>query len=151
MVRTHIGNIPNLHVRDFQRKRVYDAELNCIFWDNISILPIEEIETLITDISLWANIAKPMLSVQGHEDMQVAYAPPDEIVLPFPVTQSKPFICHEMAHVINYQLGPADHHGSNFAKVYLEVVNTFIGKEAYDELKKAFDHLRVRYEEVILV
>lgn len=151
MVRTHIGNIPNLHVRDFQRKRVYDAELNCIFWDNISILPIEEIETLITDISLWANIAKPMLSVQGHEDMQVAYATPDEIVLPFPVTQSKPFICHEMAHVINYQLGPADHHGSNFAKVYLEVVNTFIGKEAYDELKKAFDHLRVRYEEVILV
>ena len=90
MVRTHIGNIPNLHVRDFQRKRVYDAELNCIFWDNISILPIEEIETLITDISLWANIAKPMLSVQGHEDMQVAYATPDEIVLPFPVTQSKP-------------------------------------------------------------
>ena len=151
MVRTHIGNIPNLHVRDFQRKRVYDAELNCIFWDNISILPIEEIETLITDISLWANIAKPMLSVQGHEDMQVAYATPDEIVLPFPVTQSKPFICHEMAHVINYQLGPADHHGSNFAKVYLEVVNTFIGKEAYDELKKAFDHLRVRYKEVILV
>ena len=151
MVRTHIGNIPNLHLRDFQRKRVYDAELNCIFWDNISILPIEEIETLITDISLWANIAKPMLSVQGHEDMQVAYATPDEIVLPFPVTQSKPFICHEMAHVINYQLGPADHHGSNFAKVYLEVVNTFIGKEAYDELKKAFDHLRVRYEEVILV
>ena len=151
MVRTHIGNIPNLHVRDFQRKRVYDAELNCIFWDNNSILPIEEIETLITDISLWANIAKPMLSVQGHEDMQVAYATPDEIVLPFPVTQSKPFICHEMAHVINYQLGPADHHGSNFAKVYLEVVNTFIGKEAYDELKTAFDHLRVRYEEVILV
>ena len=151
MVRTHIGNIPNLHVRDFQRKRVYDAELNCIFWDNISILPIEEIETLITDISLWANIAKPMLSVQGHEDMQVAYATPDEIVLPFPVTQSKPFICHEMAHVINYQLGPADHHGPNFAKVYLEVVNTFIGKEAYDELKKAFDHLRVRYEEVSLV
>ena len=151
MVRTHIGNIPNLHVRDFQRKRVYDAELNCIFWDNISILPIEEIETLITDISLWANIAKPMLSVQGHEDMQVAYATPDEIVLPFPVTQSKPFICHEMAHVINYQLGPADHHGPNFAKTYLEVVRNFIGKEAYDELKTAFDHLRVRYKEVILV
>ena len=151
MVRTHIGNIPNLHVRDFQRKRVYDAELNCIFWDNISILPIEEIETLITDISLWANIAKPMLSVQGHEDMLVAYATATEIVLPFPITQSKPFICHEMSHVINYQLGPADHHGSNFAKVYLEVVNTFIGKEAYDELKTAFDHLRVRYKEVILV
>ena len=151
MAITHIGDIPNLHVRDFQRKRVYNAELECSFWDNISILPIEEIEQLITDISTWARIERPELSVQGHEDMLVAYATPTEIVLPFPITQSKPFICHEMSHVINYQLGPADHHGSNFAKVYLEVVNTFIGKEAYDELKTAFDHLRVRYEEVILV
>lgn len=151
MAITHIGDIPNLHVRDFQRKRVYDSELECSFWDNVSILPIEEIEQLITDISVWAGIERPDFSVQGHEDMPIAYATPTEIVLPFPITQSKPFICHEMSHVINYQLGPADHHGSNFAKVYLEVVTTFIGKEAYDELKKAFDHLRVRYEEVILV
>ena len=151
MAKTHIGNIPNLHVRDFQRKRVYDSELECSFWDNVSILPLEEIEKLILDISIWADIEKPELSVQGHEDMPVAYATPTEIVLPFPITQSKPFICHEMSHVINYQLGPADHHGPNFAKTYLEVVRNFIGKEAYDELKRAFDHLRVRYKEVILV
>lgn len=151
MALTHIGDIPNLHVRDFQRKRVYDSELECSFWDNVSILPLEEIEQLIQDISIWAGIEKPQLSVQGHEDMLVAYATPTEIVLPFPATQSKPFICHEMAHVINYQLGPADHHGPNFAKTYLEVVRNFIGKEAYDELKTAFDHLRVRYKEVILV
>tara|TARA_Y100001951_G_scaffold104947_1_gene118764 strand:- start:2611 stop:3066 length:456 start_codon:yes stop_codon:yes gene_type:complete len=151
MALTHIGDIPNLHVRDFQRKRVYDSELSCSFWDNVSILPLEEIEQLITDISVWADIKQPTLSVQGHEDMLVAYATATEIVLPFPITQSKPFICHEMSHVINYQLGPADHHGPNFAKTYLEVVRNFIGKEAYDELKRAFDHLRVRYKEVILV
>ena len=151
MAITHIGDIPNLHVRDFQRKRVYDSELECSFWDNVSILPLDEIEQLIQDISIWADIEKPQLSVQGHEDMLAAYATPTEIVLPFPVTQSQPFICHEMSHVINYQLGPADHHGPNFAKTYLEVVRNFIGKEAYDELKTAFDHLRVRYKEVILV
>ena len=151
MAITHIGEIPNLHVRDFQRKRVYNAELECAFWDNISILPIEEIEQLITDISVWAGIERPDFSVQGHEDMPVAYATPTEIVLPFPITQSKPFICHEMSHVINYQLGPADHHGPNFAKVYLEVVHEFIGEEEYTDLKLQFDLLGVRYEEVILV
>ena len=151
MAITHIGDIPNLHVRDFQRKRVYDSELECSFWDNVSILPIEEIEQLITDISVWAGIERPDFSVQGHEDMPIAYATPTEIVLPFPITQSKPFICHEMSHVINYQLGPADHHGPNFAKVYLEVVHEFIGEEEYQELKNQFDLLGVRYEEVVLV
>lgn len=151
MVRTYLGDIPNPHVRDFQRKRLYDAEVTCTFWDNINILTLDEIDSFITDIAIWANIKKPDILVQGHEDISTAYATPTEIVLPFPLAQSIPFICHEMSHVINYQLGPADHHGSNFAKVYLEVVNTFIGKEAYDELKTAFDHLRVRYEEVILV
>ena len=151
MAITHIGDIPNLHVRDFQRKRVYDSELECSFWDNVFILPIEEIEQLITNISVWAGIERPDLSVQGHEDMPVAYATPTEIVLPFPITQSKPFICHEMSHVINYQLGPADHDGPNFAKVYLEVVHEFIGEEEYQELKNQFDLLGVRYEEVVLV
>jgi hypothetical protein len=56
-----------------------------------------------------------------------------------------------MSHVINYQLGPADHHGPNFAKVYLEVVHEFIGEEEYQELKNQFDLLGVRYEEVVLV
>tara|TARA_Y100001951_G_scaffold68041_1_gene54951 strand:+ start:762 stop:1253 length:492 start_codon:yes stop_codon:yes gene_type:complete len=163
-MKSYMGRIPNRHVRDFQRNTLYDAESKCSFWNNFSILPIDDVHTLINDISKTFGIKKPIVKLSSCDFSQVAvndillvsgtepiYATQSKIVLPFPIAQSRPVICHEMSHVINYQLGPADHHGPNFAKVYLEVVHEFIGEEEYKELKHQFDLLGVRYEEVVLV
>lgn len=166
-MKTYKGRIPNRHVRDFQRTVLYEAEAQCPFlndFNDFSIMSISEVNILITEISKWAGIKCPMVKLSSCDFSQIEinslllvsgtepiYSTQSKIVLPFPVAQSRPVICHEMSHVINYQLGPADHHGPNFAKVYLEVVHEFIGEAEYQELKNQFDLLGVRYEGVILV
>ena len=55
-MKTYLGKIPNSHVRDFQRKKVYSAEATCKFWSEVEILSLEEVKKLITDIAIWASI-----------------------------------------------------------------------------------------------
>ena len=148
-MKSYIGDIPNTHIRDYQRKRLYKAEENCTFWNTLDILSLDEIDKLITLISEVFNIYPPKLEVGDKLDIQTAYATKDLIVLPFPITKSLPFICHEMSHVINYQIGPADHHGPNFASAYMEVVKTFIGQKECIELEQAFKKFGGKYKEVI--
>ena len=52
MGKSYIGDIPNTHIRDFQRKRLYQAEEQCGFWNTLDVLSIEEIEDLRSDASL---------------------------------------------------------------------------------------------------
>ena len=124
----YIGTIPHPDVRDFQRKRVYDAEELCSFWNTLQVLPLKEVKELVNLISTKFVIPIPNLITEGHNDSFTAYATSTEIALPFPISKSKPFICHEMSHVINYQHGPADHHGPNFATTYLLAVKNLIQK-----------------------
>ena len=140
----YIGDIPNPNVRDFQRKRVYDAEEACSFWNTLKTLPLKEVEELVENISRSFIIKTPVLITEGHA-IPTAYATPKEIVLPFPICLSLPFICHEIAHVINYQHGPADHHGPHFATVYLQVVKKFMGQKAYSELLYNFADKKIKY------
>ena len=151
MARAYLGTIPNPHVRDSQRKRVYEAEERCTFWSSFDILPFSKVESLVTSISQFFNIKSPSIDIGDPDYFSTAYATASTIVLPFPLTKSVPFICHEMSHVINYQLGPADHHGPNFAKAYLEVIKQFMGEQEYRELKDAFTTFNVKYKEVILI
>lgn len=145
MRKSYLGEIPNPEVRDFQRKKLYYAEALCSFWNEPPVLSRPKVKTLVTDITEWADIHVPSISYDASKNGRVAYATASSLVLPFPLSKSVPFICHEMSHVINYQRGPADHHGPNFATAYLEVVNTFIGKEEYEELKTSFDNFKVKY------
>tara|TARA_B100000470_G_scaffold217117_1_gene201078 strand:+ start:1148 stop:1630 length:483 start_codon:yes stop_codon:yes gene_type:complete len=141
-VKSWIGDIPNTHVRDFQRKKVYDAEDKCIFWEKPDKLPIYSFRGKISQIADWAKVPVPTILEDGHE---YAYATPTQIVLPYPITKTMPFICHEMAHVINYNTKNADHHGKHFATVYLAIVKKFIGKDAYEELVSNFRAKNVQY------
>ena len=142
MGKSWIGNIPNTHVRDFQRKRLYNAEDTCSFMKQLEVLSYADVVNLVVRISDWAGIPVPSVIEEGHT---LAYATADEIVLPYPITKSVPYIVHEMSHVINYNSTDADHHGEHFASTYLEVVNTFIGRNAYYELRDSFDKYKVRY------
>ena len=142
----YLGTIPHPDIRDFQRKRVYDAEELCSFWTTPQVLSLKEVKELVNLISTKFKIPIPKLITEGHNLIPTAYATPTEIALPFPISKSVPFICHEMAHVINYQLGPVDHHGPNFSSVYLKIVEKFIGNEAFTELKKAFRKTNVHYD-----
>ena len=99
----HIGNIPNLHLADDQARLVYEAEEQCDFWNNLEVLPLAEVKNLIKTISVWAGVCVPQIVTEGHTDSTIAYATSTSIVLPFPFAKSLPYICHEMAHVINYQ------------------------------------------------
>jgi len=142
MQKSWMGDIPNTHVRDYQRKRLYNAEDSCMFWGNIDILTREQVEDTIDKISQWAEIPTPQLIEDGHT---LVYATKDTISLPFPVTKTLPYIVHEMSHVINYNGSNADHHGKHFAGKYLEAVEEFIGRPAYLDLRKAFLHYKVRF------
>mgnify|MGYP003643520154 FL=1 len=137
-----MGDIPNTHVRDYQRKRVFQAEDSCMFWGDIDILTWEQVQNLIQRISEWAKISPPSLLEEGH---LIAYATADTISLPFPIAKTLPYICHEMSHVINYNGSNADHHGKHFAGKYLEAVEKFIGRQAYLDLRKAFLRYKVRF------
>ena len=150
MKQSYIGDIPNPHIRDFQRKKLYHAEALCSFWNELETISKYKVKKLVRDISEWADVAPPKVSYATPiKNGRGAFATKSDLVLPFPLSRSIPFICHEMSHVINYQRGPADHHGPYFASAYLEVVHTFIGKTEYSDLRDSFNHLRVKYKEVI--
>ena len=147
-------NIPNAQVRDFQRKKLYEAEEQCIFWHKYKEVSKDEAEQLIEDISTWADINTPTLytdsintphGIKQRLAKQMAYATPIYVALSDNAVGSIPYICHEMAHVINYQRGPADHHGPHFASIYLNLIETFIGKEEREELENSFDNKKVKY------
>lgn len=135
MQKSWMGDIPNTHVRDYQRKRLYDAEDSCMFWGNTEILTGEQVEALIHKISQWAEIKQPEILEEGHH---LVYATKNTIALPYPISKTPPYIAHEMSHVINYNGSNADHHGKYFAGKYLEVVKEFIGSVAYKELRRSF-------------
>ena len=142
MAKSWAGDIPNTHVRDYQRKKVYDAEDKCNFWDSPKTMAEHQFRGLINRIADWGKIQIPKIITQGHD---LSYATPTEIVLPYPNTKNKPTICHEMAHVINYNTLNADHHGKYFCGTYLLIVKEFIGKDAHIELLKAFTQFSVDY------
>ena len=150
-MKSYIGDIPNTHIRDFQRKRVYQAEENCSFWNELNILSLEDTIHTIERISETFKVVTPTIEVGDKIDAPTAYATSSLIVLPFPITKSLPFICHEMSHVINYQIGPADHHGPNFATAYLEVIKTFMGNAEFLELESSFKKYSVNYKEVTTI
>ena len=144
-IEEYIGDIPNQHLKDVQAKLVYDAEDECYFWQNFEVLSDKQTKNLINQIALFFSVQPPNINFNGHI-YGIAYATSDLIVLPFPYSKSVPYICHEMAHVINYQDETmADHHGINFSGIYLNIVKEFIGLDAYKELKNSFDTLGVRY------
>ena len=142
MRKSYIGNIPNPHVRDFQRKKVYQAEEQCSFWNIASVLDIHQIEMLVKLISEWAEVPRPEIIEDGH---QMVFATQDSIVLPYPASKTLPYILHEMSHVINYNSKNADHHGVYFSETYLSVVREFIGVDASLELQQSFEKHKVKY------
>ena len=94
-----MGDIPNTHIRDYQRKRVYKAEDSCLFWGDTQIMTREQVEDVVYKISQWAEIKPPKITEDGHE---ITYATKDKISFTYPALKTLPYICHEMSHVINY-------------------------------------------------
>jgi|TARA_R110000824_G_scaffold250617_1_gene439369 hypothetical protein len=142
-------DIPNYGVRDFQRARVYTAEENCSFWKDPSSLKLQEVLDIVRDISFWAGIKEPRsfferpLQMEKQIPTNVAFAAPDLVCLPL-FACNKPYICHEMAHVISYQKGPNDHHGPNFVKVYLDLISSFMGLAERDELRSELSKTKAK-------
>ena len=151
MAKSYLGEIPNVHIRDFQRAKVYRAEEQCTFWKDgmQNILSKGDVLRIVQTIAHWANIDCPTIIYPEYNDTSYnntpAFATADSLVLPFARANSLPFICHEMAHVINYNSENADHHGAYFVTTYLNVVKQFIGKDASNELKKSFKSKHVKY------
>lgn len=142
MQKSWVGDIPNTHIRDYQRKRLYQAEDSCMYWGDTEILTRERIEDLVSEISIWAKINPPQIVEDGHH---LVYATKKVISLPYPISKTLPYITHEMSHVINYNGTEADHHGKNFAGTYLMVVRKFIGEQAYKDLMGAFRSNKVSF------
>ena len=142
MQKSWVGDIPNTHVRDYQRKRLYQAEDSCMFWGNTKVLTYEQTVNLISRVSSWAKIEPPNIIEDGHYPM---YATPEKISFSYPSLKILPYIIHEMAHVINYNSENPDHHGKHFCGIYLELVKHFISEGSYKDLIKAFKRYKVEY------
>ena len=148
MSKNYIGTIPNIYVRDFQRQKVYDAEEQCLFWQEglkNPPLSLKEVKSVVAEMSKWGWIKPPRILSTSLDKTPIAYATADLLVLPFERASSLPYICHEMAHVINYNSDNPDHHGSYFTLTYLNIVKQFISPTASIELRKAFQIKRVKY------
>ena len=114
----------------------------CSFWESPKTLLEHSFRQVINQIADWGKIQVPKIITEGHE---LVYATPTEIVIPYPNTKNRPTVCHEMAHVINYNTLNADHHGKYFCGTYLLVVKNFISAHAHLELVKAFEKYKVDY------
>ena len=153
MAKSYLGEIPNVHIRDFQRAKVYRAEEQCTFWKDgmQNILSKGDVLRIVQTIAHWANIDCPTIIYPEYNDTSYnntpAFATADSLVLPFARANSLPFICHEMAHVINYNSENADHHVKYFTTTYLEVVKKVLGVSAFRELKNSFDRFGVKYNQ----
>ena len=71
-----VGDIPNTHIKDYQRQRVYEAEDCCMFWGDSRVLTYEEAKNLIDRISFHAKITPPEIIEDGH---QPTYATKDKM------------------------------------------------------------------------
>ena len=146
MAKSYLGEIPKVHIRDYQRTKLYKAEEQCVFWQKgiNNILDTRAVQDVVRTVAKWANIECPTI-VYESTPYTTAYATAKSVVLPFPRDSTLPFLCHELSHVINYNSEHADHHGEYFVTTYLNVVNHFIGKDAFDELSNSFKKKRVKY------
>lgn len=143
--------------RDYQRKRVYDAEN----WAETSIYTLpESLEWVTKTIHSW--IADPRFIERYGEVKQVTIMPgkgarrcsmrvtPEEghLKLCFPKHGRHPMVlAHELAHYCS-DTGWSHNiawHGIEFCSDYLWLVETFVGKEEALLLKEAFDHYGVEY------
>ena len=132
-----MGDIPNTHIRDYQRKRVYKAEDSCLFWGDTQIMTREQVEDVVYKISQWAEIKPPKITEDGHE---ITYATKDKISFTYPALKTLPYICHEMSHVIlyNWKHVKNDYHGPNFCYIYLELIAWVLGRDTRNKLRKLF-------------
>ena len=146
MAKSYLGNIPNVHIRDYQRSKVYVAEERCLFWRKgiRNILEESDVQNVAQTVAEWAKITCPII-IYDQIPHTTAYATADSMVLPFPRASTLPFLCHELSHVINYNSNNADHHGKYFVSTYLNVVKHFISMEASIELKKSFKTNHVNF------
>lgn len=159
-MKSYRGHIPNKEIRDYQRDRVYHAESQCRFWKEFIYMTAEDVRELIQAIAEWGGVRTPIIKLGDQdsfdgvrdEDLWLVsgkepiYSTKTKIVLPFPVAQSLPIICHEMAHCLNYNSDCPDHHGPNFCGVYLKIVKQFIGENEHMQLCEAFQQRGVRYK-----
>lgn len=145
--------------RDFQRQRVYDAE-RIRFFDNFEA----NTEPKMTLRECRAFVARVLKSKhwQSRTDIYrvdikdgrgcrhakarfhriysgyVLLDVQGEIVLPR-WARNKQVILHELAHII----AEGDQHGEYFAKVYVDLVSRFLGREVAAMLRADFKHFGV--------
>ena len=59
-----MGDIPNTHIRDYQRKRVYKAEDSCMFWGDTQIMTREQVEDIVSLVA-YAKVCPSSIRLGG--------------------------------------------------------------------------------------
>jgi len=142
-------------MRDSQRQRVYDSERSVkSFQNETQRLTFEQVEQLVSAVYEGQTYrtyitdkmrAKP--SVKKGRAGTSAYGTEKGISVP-QWAWHKAIVLHELAHVVVLRKDPRrshEAHGWLFCRVYLELVEEFIGADVAQELREAFDLMRVAY------
>lgn len=129
--------------KDPQQKRVYGAEGRHSEWRCNRFVAFGELEHFVKTIeaSVWyrARVGNRSIEVgRGADDDLAARGGLFYISIP-PIHRRKMVVLHEVAHAIYWRPGSAaQDHGPNFCRVYLELVEKFIGVPAALELVRLF-------------
>lgn len=129
-----------LRARDNQRSKVYKAEQ--VIHDRFELENIEAVEKYVKIVSNSKYFQKHFgvfsFHIKDGRGTRKAFSSGN--VLNFPVwSRKKAIVLHEIAHsIVNKKYLSAASHGPEFCKIYLILVNHFLGKECYKELKQSF-------------
>ena len=139
-------------MRDNQRSKVYKAERSAwaVYDENVmAYLSLDECQRFTNHIVRCYKSVYTLhnpIKVKDGRGRRTACA--DNIwtcggVIKLPLwARTKTVILHEIAHHI---AGFEEAHGRKFAKIYLELVNKYIGKFEGSILRRAYKECRVKY------
>lgn len=148
----------NYYKRDNQRQRLYNAERDVSIWTYEGKMSLNDIDDWLTSIfkSNWFKNRHPRAdSFIIHDGRSrrkaqgAAWGPVCHMWFPR-WSRSQLVILHELAHGLSkLECGWYDH-GEIFARIYVELVERFIGKEVSEELRHCYIKYRVKCSDMQL-
>jgi putative metallohydrolase (TIGR04338 family) len=140
--------------RDNQRSKLYKAERATSMWKNPKRLDtVKDIEKFVERVQARKSLRKRFgyclgrhVEVLDGRGRRSACGGSWGIKMPI-WSRNELIVCHELAHTINIRMcgSRVAGHGWQFANIYLQLVQSMMGKDAADELKASFKKHRVRF------
>jgi putative metallohydrolase (TIGR04338 family) len=143
--------------RDSQRSKLYSAEQYCHWTNSTQFHTVPRVQEFVEKVlnSKWLlkkypSLSKARIEVRDGRGRRKACGSYAYIKLPYGDdgwARTTHVVLHELTHsfMTRVGIGRAAPHGREFARLFLELVRHFMGKQDYLSLKAAFKKFRVKF------